>query len=275
MASGSGVVSGFVGETVRTARAVVDRTYLEDLMSKQMSVYCPESQDRMPNDNATQSYYTLREVPGNEIGDFFDPAWDVDAFPDFTRLRVWASDTQVTMELSFRLLKSDLFASIYMDEDNGNRDELLLTFDTGSFQRRRNLGETNDTESDSVYVTFPDESEEVEDEVPSPAPSATLIPTTSPTSGRVETMPPVSSPIEAPFPTPYPRAETSLPTAVPTTPRIEPTLPAPTDEIVQISFHRSRVPDLMNRKIWVHSIRSNDRMPDEGEAPSYFTLSAR
>jgi hypothetical protein len=213
VASGGGVLIGFFGENVWNARVEMERTYLEDIMLKHVWVYCDESLDRMPDLGSSPSSVFLGPV--GELGDFTDEE-DVDSYPDFTKLRVWASDTVVHLDLSFRQSPSDLFATIYMYADPGNVDYIVL--DTA--HNRKLQGSDNETDGTvgGVVVDF-------------------------------------------------------------TVPRVE---PGDDDDIGQrpepettalISFPRSSMPDLMDKRIWVYSERSNDRMPDDGTTPSYFPLS--
>ena len=77
-----------------------------------------------PTETPTQS--PAEPIVGELLGDFTD-ARDTDSYPDFTRLIVSASATQVELHLKFHYISpSDLRVTIYMDGDNGNQDYFTI-----------------------------------------------------------------------------------------------------------------------------------------------------
>jgi hypothetical protein len=148
---------------------------------------------------------TTQSNPVGELGDFTDAAEDVDSYPDFTRLTVSASDTQVYLYLTFRQDPWDLFATIYMYGDSDNEDNIVVE----STNLQGGYYEYNWTNTvNGVNVSL----------------------------SRDEDIGP--------------------------------------DTTALISFPRSSMPDLMHKRIWVYSERSNDRMPDDDATQSYFSLSS-
>jgi len=235
VASGRDALLGFLRVNTWNVRVSLDRIYLEDLVVKQMWVYCVESLDRMPDPGSSPSYYTFAGRVGmaEVFGSFSDLAGDVETFPDFTHLLVSAWETQVSLELTFKRNSSDLTASIHWEGNTGEHEEMILKDGAGYWANSRRYLEEIDSDLDSVSVEFLNQME----------------------SGRAEDHGDGDNDDNDGDDDDDDEIDNYVP-----------------NETVLIEFPRRRLPDFMNKRIWVYSERSGDRMPDESALKSYFTL---
>jgi hypothetical protein len=163
IASGTYILVGGDGNS-KNARMEVRRSHLQDLFSKEVSVYCEMSDDRMPDNDASPSYYALKETSHGTLAKISDPESDVESFPDMTELKVSAYDNEVRFKLSVVDSGSsddmDVTITFAGPSGIGPNDQLTVTGRSGSWNRRRSLGKVparrhlQDDESDSVTVEY-------------------------------------------------------------------------------------------------------------------------
>lgn len=137
----------------KNARIEVDRIHLQDLFSKEVSVYCETSDDRMPDNNSSiPSYYTLKETSTGTLAKVSDPLGGADPPLDFASFKVYASEDWVTLNLEFNSDTVPLFTiSLEGPHGIGPSDTLTVNGNSASWGRRRSLQEED---IDSISVGY-------------------------------------------------------------------------------------------------------------------------